>query len=159
MFNNTFALLAALFMGLSYATSTFELLIVGRFLAGVNAGIRSLTHRSDDVEVNMWAFYTSGMNLWNIFIWKQIVQFNEMSQLILDTCNSIHLIDRYRDLCAASVSRRDGTQSPAWFHGNGNIHFYHRGDPDRTSHWPQVSKANNMRLLFFHWVLQCSEFS
>ncbi|XP_056603044.1 solute carrier family 2, facilitated glucose transporter member 11b isoform X1 [Triplophysa dalaica] len=39
LFNNTFALLAALFMGLSYPTSTFELLIIGRFLAGVNAGI------------------------------------------------------------------------------------------------------------------------
>uniref|UniRef100_A0A8C1MMV0 Solute carrier family 2 member 11b n=1 Tax=Cyprinus carpio TaxID=7962 RepID=A0A8C1MMV0_CYPCA len=39
LFNNTFALLAALFMGLSYPSSTFELLIIGRFLTGVNAGI------------------------------------------------------------------------------------------------------------------------
>uniref|UniRef100_A0A9J8CUH5 Solute carrier family 2, facilitated glucose transporter member 5 n=1 Tax=Cyprinus carpio carpio TaxID=630221 RepID=A0A9J8CUH5_CYPCA len=39
LFNNTFALLAAFFMGLSYPSSTFELLIVGRFLTGVNAGI------------------------------------------------------------------------------------------------------------------------
>uniref|UniRef100_A0A672MN36 Solute carrier family 2 member 11b n=2 Tax=Sinocyclocheilus grahami TaxID=75366 RepID=A0A672MN36_SINGR len=38
LFNNTFALLAAFFMGLSYPSSTFELLIVGRFLTGVNAG-------------------------------------------------------------------------------------------------------------------------
>ncbi len=41
LFNNTFALLAALFMGLSYPSSSFELLIVGRFLTGVNAGISS----------------------------------------------------------------------------------------------------------------------
>lgn len=41
LFNNTFALLAAFFMGLSYPSSTFELLIVGRFLTGVNAGISS----------------------------------------------------------------------------------------------------------------------
>ncbi|XP_051548909.1 solute carrier family 2, facilitated glucose transporter member 11b isoform X1 [Myxocyprinus asiaticus] len=39
LFNNTFALLAALFMGLSYPTNTFELLIIGRFLTGLNAGI------------------------------------------------------------------------------------------------------------------------
>uniref|UniRef100_A0A671LJJ6 Solute carrier family 2, facilitated glucose transporter member 5 n=1 Tax=Sinocyclocheilus anshuiensis TaxID=1608454 RepID=A0A671LJJ6_9TELE len=39
LFNNTFALLAALFMGLSYPSGTFELLIIGRFLTGVNAGI------------------------------------------------------------------------------------------------------------------------
>ncbi|KAK9975246.1 hypothetical protein ABG768_023299 [Culter alburnus] len=39
LFNNTFALLAAFFMGLSYPSSTFELLIIGRFLTGVNAGI------------------------------------------------------------------------------------------------------------------------
>lgn len=41
LFNNTFALLAAFFMGLSYPASSFELLIVGRFLTGVNAGISS----------------------------------------------------------------------------------------------------------------------
>lgn len=41
LFNNTFALLAAFFMGLSYPTRSFELLIVGRFLTGVNAGISS----------------------------------------------------------------------------------------------------------------------
>uniref|UniRef100_A0A671LMV7 Solute carrier family 2, facilitated glucose transporter member 5 n=1 Tax=Sinocyclocheilus anshuiensis TaxID=1608454 RepID=A0A671LMV7_9TELE len=41
LFNNTFALLAALFMGLSYPSGTFELLIIGRFLTGVNAGISS----------------------------------------------------------------------------------------------------------------------
>nr|XP_055054382.1 solute carrier family 2, facilitated glucose transporter member 11b [Misgurnus anguillicaudatus] len=39
LFNNTFSLLGALFMALSYATSTFELLIIGRFITGVNAGI------------------------------------------------------------------------------------------------------------------------
>ncbi|XP_062310406.1 solute carrier family 2, facilitated glucose transporter member 11-like isoform X1 [Osmerus eperlanus] len=39
LFNNLFALLAALFMGLSYPTGAFELLIVGRFLTGLNAGI------------------------------------------------------------------------------------------------------------------------
>jgi len=38
LFNNTFALLAAFFMGLSYPSRTFELLIIGRFLSGVNAG-------------------------------------------------------------------------------------------------------------------------
>ncbi|XP_029534728.1 solute carrier family 2, facilitated glucose transporter member 11-like [Oncorhynchus nerka] len=39
MMNNAFALLAALLMGLSYPTGLFELLIVGRFFTGVNAGI------------------------------------------------------------------------------------------------------------------------
>ncbi|XP_030647405.1 solute carrier family 2, facilitated glucose transporter member 11b [Chanos chanos] len=39
LLNNIFALLAAFFMGLSYPTSTFELLIIGRFLTGLNAGI------------------------------------------------------------------------------------------------------------------------
>lgn len=38
MMNNAFALLAALLMGLSYPTGLFELLIVGRFFTGVNAG-------------------------------------------------------------------------------------------------------------------------
>ncbi|KAI4891667.1 hypothetical protein NFI96_028925, partial [Prochilodus magdalenae] len=37
--NNTFALLAALFMGLSFHAGAFELLIIGRFLSGVNAGV------------------------------------------------------------------------------------------------------------------------
>nr|XP_043881162.1 solute carrier family 2, facilitated glucose transporter member 11-like isoform X2 [Solea senegalensis] len=37
--NNTFALLAALLMGLSYPTGLFELLIVGRLLIGIHSGI------------------------------------------------------------------------------------------------------------------------
>ncbi|XP_044226946.1 solute carrier family 2, facilitated glucose transporter member 11-like [Thunnus albacares] len=37
--NNIFALTAALLMGLSYPTGLFELLIIGRFLTGMNAGI------------------------------------------------------------------------------------------------------------------------
>ncbi|XP_047447425.1 solute carrier family 2, facilitated glucose transporter member 11b isoform X2 [Mugil cephalus] len=37
--NNIFALMAALLMGLSYPTGLFELLIVGRFFTGINAGI------------------------------------------------------------------------------------------------------------------------
>uniref|UniRef100_A0AAQ4QMY1 Solute carrier family 2, facilitated glucose transporter member 5 n=1 Tax=Gasterosteus aculeatus aculeatus TaxID=481459 RepID=A0AAQ4QMY1_GASAC len=37
--NNIFALTAALLMGLSYPTGLFELLVVGRFFTGVNAGI------------------------------------------------------------------------------------------------------------------------
>ncbi|KAL7840021.1 hypothetical protein SRHO_G00266790 [Serrasalmus rhombeus] len=39
LFNNSFALLAALLMGMSYYASAFELLILGRFLSGVNAGV------------------------------------------------------------------------------------------------------------------------
>ncbi|XP_023684715.1 solute carrier family 2, facilitated glucose transporter member 11b isoform X2 [Paramormyrops kingsleyae] len=39
LINNTFSLLAALLMGLSYPTGLYELLIVGRFLTGINAGI------------------------------------------------------------------------------------------------------------------------
>ncbi|XP_035495690.1 solute carrier family 2, facilitated glucose transporter member 11b [Scophthalmus maximus] len=37
--NNTFALAAALMMGLSHSTGLFELLIIGRLLIGINAGI------------------------------------------------------------------------------------------------------------------------
>ncbi|XP_054467734.1 solute carrier family 2, facilitated glucose transporter member 11b [Anoplopoma fimbria] len=37
--NNIFALTAALLMGLSYPTGLFELLIIGRLLTGMNAGI------------------------------------------------------------------------------------------------------------------------
>ncbi|KAG7215510.1 hypothetical protein INR49_022477 [Caranx melampygus] len=37
--NNIFALAAALLMGLSYPTGMYELLIVGRFFSGLNAGI------------------------------------------------------------------------------------------------------------------------
>ncbi|XP_070690104.1 solute carrier family 2, facilitated glucose transporter member 11b [Pempheris klunzingeri] len=37
--NNIFALTAAAMMGLSYPTGIFELLIVGRFFTGINAGI------------------------------------------------------------------------------------------------------------------------
>ncbi|KAM8887531.1 solute carrier family 2, facilitated glucose transporter member 11b isoform 2-T2 [Spinachia spinachia] len=37
--NNIFALMAALLMGLSFPTGFFELLVVGRFFSGVNAGI------------------------------------------------------------------------------------------------------------------------
>ncbi|KAM9810937.1 solute carrier family 2, facilitated glucose transporter member 11b [Neosynchiropus ocellatus] len=37
--NNAFALLAAMFMGLSYPAGSFELIIVGRLLSGVHAGI------------------------------------------------------------------------------------------------------------------------
>ena len=36
--NNGFAIVAALLMGLSSPTGLFELLIVGRFLSGLNAG-------------------------------------------------------------------------------------------------------------------------
>uniref|UniRef100_A0AAR2K308 Solute carrier family 2 member 11b n=1 Tax=Pygocentrus nattereri TaxID=42514 RepID=A0AAR2K308_PYGNA len=39
LFNNSFALLAALLMGMSYYADAFELLILGRFLSGVNAGV------------------------------------------------------------------------------------------------------------------------
>ncbi|MFT7808452.1 solute carrier family 2, facilitated glucose transporter member 11-like isoform X2 [Arapaima gigas] len=39
LLNNTFALLAALLMGLSYPTGLYELLIAGRLLIGINAGI------------------------------------------------------------------------------------------------------------------------
>ncbi|XP_063050385.1 solute carrier family 2, facilitated glucose transporter member 11-like [Engraulis encrasicolus] len=39
LINNVFALLGSLFMGLSSPTGVFELLMVGRFLTGVNAGI------------------------------------------------------------------------------------------------------------------------
>ncbi|XP_029295870.1 solute carrier family 2, facilitated glucose transporter member 11b [Cottoperca gobio] len=37
--NNIFALMAALLMGLSYPTGLFELLVIGRLLTGMNAGI------------------------------------------------------------------------------------------------------------------------
>uniref|UniRef100_A0A8C4H887 Major facilitator superfamily (MFS) profile domain-containing protein n=1 Tax=Dicentrarchus labrax TaxID=13489 RepID=A0A8C4H887_DICLA len=37
--NNIFALTAALLIGLSYPTGLFELLIIGRFFTGINAGI------------------------------------------------------------------------------------------------------------------------
>ncbi|XP_019110452.2 solute carrier family 2, facilitated glucose transporter member 11b isoform X1 [Larimichthys crocea] len=37
--NNIFALMAALLMGLSYPTGLFELLIIGRFFTGINAGV------------------------------------------------------------------------------------------------------------------------
>ncbi|KAI4820300.1 hypothetical protein KUCAC02_028284 [Chaenocephalus aceratus] len=37
--NNAFAIIAALLMGLSYPTGYFELLIIGRFITGLNAGI------------------------------------------------------------------------------------------------------------------------
>lgn len=36
--NNAFALAAALLMGLSSPTGVFELLVIGRFLTGMNAG-------------------------------------------------------------------------------------------------------------------------
>ncbi|TRY96692.1 hypothetical protein DNTS_005941 [Danionella cerebrum] len=39
LFNNCFAILAALLMGLSSPSGAFELIIIGRFLIGVNAGI------------------------------------------------------------------------------------------------------------------------
>ncbi|XP_048100046.1 solute carrier family 2, facilitated glucose transporter member 11-like isoform X1 [Alosa alosa] len=39
LINNVFAILAAFLMGISSPTGLFELLIVGRFLTGVNAGI------------------------------------------------------------------------------------------------------------------------
>ncbi|XP_042564104.1 solute carrier family 2, facilitated glucose transporter member 11-like [Clupea harengus] len=41
MMNNIFALLAAFFMGISHPTGLYELLIIGRFLTGINAGIGS----------------------------------------------------------------------------------------------------------------------
>lgn len=39
LINNIFALMAALLMGMSFFASAFELLIIGRFLSGVNAGV------------------------------------------------------------------------------------------------------------------------
>ncbi|KAG9262017.1 solute carrier family 2, facilitated glucose transporter member 11-like isoform X1 [Astyanax mexicanus] len=39
LINNSFALMAALLMGMSFFASAFELLIIGRFLSGVNAGV------------------------------------------------------------------------------------------------------------------------
>ncbi|XP_035235711.1 solute carrier family 2, facilitated glucose transporter member 11b isoform X2 [Anguilla anguilla] len=39
LLNNTFALLAALMMGISHLTGYYELLVIGRFLSGVNAGV------------------------------------------------------------------------------------------------------------------------
>ncbi|XP_062874340.1 solute carrier family 2, facilitated glucose transporter member 11b [Trichomycterus rosablanca] len=39
LMNNIFALLAGVLMGLSYLAGVFELLIIGRFLSGINAGV------------------------------------------------------------------------------------------------------------------------
>lgn len=39
--NNIIAILAAILMGISFPTGLFELLIVGRFLIGINSGKRS----------------------------------------------------------------------------------------------------------------------
>lgn len=39
LLNNIFALLAAAFFGISYFSRTFELLIVARFLSGINGGV------------------------------------------------------------------------------------------------------------------------
>ncbi|XP_017307572.1 solute carrier family 2, facilitated glucose transporter member 11b isoform X2 [Ictalurus punctatus] len=39
LINNSFALLAAVLMGLSSLTAAFELLIAGRFISGINAGV------------------------------------------------------------------------------------------------------------------------
>ncbi|XP_047674956.1 solute carrier family 2, facilitated glucose transporter member 11b isoform X2 [Tachysurus fulvidraco] len=39
LINNSFSLLAAVLMGLSYLTAVFELLIAARFISGINAGV------------------------------------------------------------------------------------------------------------------------
>lgn len=41
--NNVLAILAAILMGISFSTGLFELLIVGRFLIGINSGKGSPT--------------------------------------------------------------------------------------------------------------------
>lgn len=49
MINNVFAILAALLMGTSRPVGLYELLIVGRFLTGVNAGNLSEGFNMDNV--------------------------------------------------------------------------------------------------------------
>lgn len=52
MINNSFAVLAAVLMGLSSLTAAFELLIAGRFIAGINAGdINYINYRGDEREL------------------------------------------------------------------------------------------------------------
>ena len=49
LINNVFAILAALLMGTSRPVGLYELLIVGRFLTGVNAGNLSEGFNMDNV--------------------------------------------------------------------------------------------------------------
>ncbi|KAG8455772.1 hypothetical protein GDO86_001821 [Hymenochirus boettgeri] len=97
LLNNFIAILAAFFMGIAYPTKTFELLIVGRFCIGINAGIGICTqplYLGEIAPKQIRGLTTVGLNIFltgGIFI-GQLVGLWERSSgdstwpLLLSTC-------------------------------------------------------------------------
>ncbi|KAG1957923.1 solute carrier family 2, facilitated glucose transporter member 11b isoform X1 [Pimephales promelas] len=142
LFNNTFALLAAFFMGLSYPSRTFELLIIGRFLSGVNAGIAicvqplyigEIAPRALRGAMSMGTsiFITGGILTGQVIGLKELLGKEEYWPILLSTTcipallqllslpwfpesPRYLLIDRGDDVAC--------TKALTWFHGPDNYH-------------------------------------
>lgn len=56
--------------------------------------------------------------------------------------HTVLLCHRHRPLCSAPVFGGNRSNCAPWRHGNGNLHFSHCWDPNRTSRRPQVRAAN-----------------
>lgn len=64
--NNSFAVVAALLMSLGETAGSFEMLIVGRFIIGVDSGRCLVCYAGDVAEVMLECFVSPS----NSFLWK-----------------------------------------------------------------------------------------
>lgn len=137
--NNAFAIIAALLMGLSYPTGYFELLIIGRFITGLNAG-KSFRNTSRECVHQC------------IQCLVLILHFKPHKY----SFNHIFYFHRHWYLCSTSVPGGNSSDCISWLHGNGNLNFHHFRALSWTSGWSQVSKCyikatNNS----FHFRIIC----
>ncbi|XP_075425127.1 solute carrier family 2, facilitated glucose transporter member 11-like isoform X3 [Ascaphus truei] len=96
LINNCVALIASLFMGIAYPTGYFELLIVGRFLIGMNAGISMCVqplylgeiapkHLRGFTSVSSSIFLTGGLLAGQIVGLRELLGGEEWWPLLLST--------------------------------------------------------------------------
>lgn len=119
LINNIFALVAALLMGLSYPTGIYELLIVGRFFSGFNAG-NSLEDAFKIITLHIW-FHHGRSSIWNVIIFD---------------------FHRHWPLCPTSIFGWNRSNCNSWGHGDGNLSFPHWWDLSWTSGRPQVNTGH-----------------
>lgn len=70
-----------------------------------------------------------------------ICAWSQFTKLVDWSVHAVLLCHRHRPLCSAPVFGGNRSNCAPWRHGNGNLHFSHCWDPNRTSCRPQVRAA------------------
>jgi len=130
-------------MGLSYPTALFELLIIGRFFTGLNAG-----------KYFQKYIYTSQ---WNTLVHNMS---NNLDEYLIWTTNVALHFYRHWPLCSNSVFGGNSSDCTSWRHGSGNVYFHYCWDIGWTGDGPEVRNAgyitffytkNFKESVFFNW--------